>query len=269
MSAQSNLKVGFLGAGQMATALASGLVRSFTTSDAIVASDPSAQARQHFEAATGCRCVASNAEAAEFADVVVIAVKPHFAESAARDIAGGSDALVVSIVAGIRLERLEQWLGEAARVVRVMPNTPCLIGRGASAVAVGTHATESDGACVTEMMSTVGEAVAVPEWQLDAITGLSGSGPAYVYQMIEALSDGGVRAGLPRAIATRFAAQTVQGAAQMVLETDEHPARLKDAVASPGGTTIAGLHEMERGGVRAALMNAVLAAAERSRQLGE
>jgi pyrroline-5-carboxylate reductase len=180
-----------------------------------------------------------------------------------------SKSIVVSIAAGVTLSQLAQALGEKQRLIRVMPNTPCLVQQGASAFARGGSASPADARLVSELLSTVGVATEVPESLLDAVTGLSGSGPAYVFQIIEALSDGGVAAGLPRQIATQFAAQTVLGAAKMVLETGEHPGALKDAVASPGGTTIAGLLELERGGLRAALMNAVVSATQRSKQLGE
>jgi pyrroline-5-carboxylate reductase len=180
-----------------------------------------------------------------------------------------SQHLVVSIAAGIPLKTLIAGLGPQARLVRVMPNTPCLVGASASGFALGGAATKEDSALVEQLLSAVGVAVPVEEKLLDAVTGLSGSGPAYVYQIIEALSDGGVRVGLPRAVATKLAAQTVLGAAKMVLETEQHPGILKDAVASPGGTTIAGLHELERGGLRAALMNAVESATNRSKELGQ
>ena len=150
-----------------------------------------------------------------------------------------------------------------------MPNTPCLVDASASGFAPGEHATEDDIALVQALLDTVGRAFRVPEHLLDAVTGLSGSGPAFVYLVIEALSDGGVRVGLPREIATALAAQTVMGAAKMVLETGQHPGVLKDMVASPGGTTIAGLHELERAGVRGALMNAVEAASRRATELGK
>jgi pyrroline-5-carboxylate reductase len=160
-------------------------------------------------------------------------------------------------------------LGSDRRLVRVMPNTPCLVGASASAYCVGGAATCEDGQLVERLLSAVGLAIALPEPLLNAVTGLSGSGPAFVCLIIEALADGGVKAGLPRDVALKLAAQTVCGTARMVLETGQHPAALKDAVASPGGTTIAGLHELERGGVRGSLMNAVEAATRRSRELGQ
>jgi len=153
-------------------------------------------------------------------------------------------------------------------VIRVMPNTPALVGAAASGFARSSTATNADAQLVQDMLNTVGLSIEVPEHLLDAVTGLSGSGPAYVFQIIEALSDGGVRVGLPRQAATQLAAQTLLGAAKMVLETGEHPGSLKDAVTSPGGTTIAGLHALERGGLRATLMDAVEAATERSIELG-
>ena len=166
------------------------------------------------------------------------------------------------------MERL-QAQAPGARVIRVMPNTPALVGQGASAYALGAGATESDAATAQQLLSSVGIAIQVPEALLDAVTGLSGSGPAYAFVMIEALADGGVAAGLPRALAQKLAAQTLLGAAQMVLSTGQHPGALKDAVCSPGGTTIEGIHELERAGVRAALMSAVRASADKSRRLGQ
>ena len=174
----------------------------------------------------------------------------------------------MSIAAGVRLASLARWLGEELRLVRVMPNTPCLIGQGACAYSLGEHATPEDGAVVGRLLASLGSAWQFEEKLLDAVTGLAGSGPAFVYVMIEALSDAGVRLGLPRKIAAAMAAQTVRGAAEMVLTTGEHPAVLKDRVASPGGTTIAGLQALESGGIRATLMAAVEAAARRSAELG-
>ena len=177
--------------------------------------------------------------------------------------------LLVSIAAGVTLNKLEAGLPMKSRVIRVMPNTPALVGAAASGYALGTHATPEDGELAQQLLSAVGVAFSVKESLLDAVTGLSGSGPAYVFQIIEALSDGGVASGLPRDVATQLAAQTLLGAAKMVLETGQHPGALKDMVTSPGGTTIDGLHELEKGRVRAALMNAVRAATNKSKELGQ
>lgn len=265
------MKIGFIGAGRMATALARGLIDSgFASANELLAADVHEAARTGFERETKVRAVASNAEVAANADVLVLAVKPQSMAAVLAELkpAVTERHLLISIAAGVPLQTLAGTFGTGARLVRVMPNTPCLVGRGASAFAIGGQASREDAETVQRMLSTVGIAFQVPESSLDAVTGLSGSGPAYVYQVIEALSDGGVRAGLPRDIAMQLAAQTVLGAAEMVLQTGKHPGELKDAVASPGGTTIAGLHELERGGLRGALMNAVLAATVRSQELG-
>lgn len=266
----ATLRVGFIGAGQMATALGKGLTSAgVITPQNVVAADPIAAATERFARETGGRAVANNPEVIRQADVVFLAVKPQQMLSVLADIAPHCEArhLVVSIAAGVTLATLDAQLAPSRRVVRVMPNTPCLIGRGASGFALGLHATRADAATVEKLLSTVGIAVEVAEKLLDAVTGLSGSGPAYVYLMIEALSDGGVRAGLPRDLATKLAAQTVLGSAEMVLSTGQHPGALKDAVTSPGGTTIAGLHTLEQNGVRGALMDAVVAATDRAREL--
>ena len=266
----SQLRVGFIGAGQMATALARGLVTAKVISAAsLVAADPVAASRERFARETGGRIVPTNADVVRESEVVVLAVKPQQMTAALDDIASvcADRHLIVSIAAGVTLDALQTRLGGSRRIIRVMPNTPCLVGRGASAFATGSRATRDDAAVVERLLSTVGIAAEAPEKLLDAVTGLSGSGPAYVYVMIEALSDGGVRAGLPRDLATRLAAQTVLGAAEMVLATGQHPGALKDAVTSPGGTTIAGLHALEQHGVRGALIDAVVAATNRAREL--
>ncbi len=273
MSAESNSKhVGFIGAGRMATALARGLASSgFTAPERMIGSDVLPAARERFAAETGARTAASNGEVLADSEVVFLAVKPQQMADVLADVRDfvTAEHLMISIAAGIPLSALTSAFGKQCRAVRVMPNTPCLIGAGASAFARSRAATPQDAELVGQMLATVGIAVAVPESLLDAVTGLSGSGPAYVYQMIEALSDGGVRVGLPRDIASRLAAQTVLGSARMVLETGEHPGVLKDAVTSPGGTTIAGLHALEQGGLRGCVMNAVKAATLRSQQLGQ
>ncbi len=264
--------VGFLGAGQMATALAKGfLAAQQVTAERLVACDVLPAAANRFHEQTGGRAAKSVGEVLSVADVVFLAVKPQHMSGLLAEAARSVQEkhLFISIAAGVPLATLEAGLGPKSRVVRVMPNTPSLIGRGASAFALGTRATPADGKLVEQLLSTVGIALAVSEPLLNAVTGLSGSGPAYVYLMIEALSDGGVRMGLPRDVASQLAAQTVLGAAEMVLRTGQHPGALKDAVASPGGTTIAGLHALEQHGVRGALMDAVQAATERSRELGQ
>ena len=263
-------RVGFIGAGQMATALGHGLVKAgLTAAEHLLASDPIAETRDRFAQATGGKATADNLEVVAAADVIFLAVKPQQMGKVLPQIRGriGPDKLVVSIAAGIRLAKLAEGLGHEGRLVRVMPNTPCLVGKGASAYCLGDHATPRDGELVRQLLGAVGIAYPVEEKLMDAVTGLSGSGPAFVYVMIEALADGGVRVGLPRQVALALAAQTVLGAADMVLTTGEHPAVLKDRVASPGGTTIAGLQALEVGGVRGALIAAVEAATRRSIEL--
>ncbi|MCA9079494.1 MAG: pyrroline-5-carboxylate reductase [Planctomycetaceae bacterium] len=263
--------IGFLGAGKMATALAKGLIDAgFARAEDILASDVVSVAREQFEAATGARTTSNGSDVLAACDVICLAVKPQVIPQVLQSLRSGVDArhLFVSIAAGISLARLTEGLGATARIVRVMPNTPALVGAGASGFTLGGAATEDDGQLVRELLQTVGIAIEVPERLLDAVTGLSGSGPAYGFQIIEALSDGGVRMGLPRDVATQLAAQTLLGAARMVLETGIHPGALKDAVTSPAGTTIAGLHALEQGCLRAALMNAVQAATQRSIELG-
>lgn len=266
--------IGFLGAGRMAQALASGFVNAgLANADRVVAFDPYPAAGEAFISAVGegTRVLGSTEEVVGQASIILLAVKPQYvAEALAAAKAGwrSEEHLLVSVAAGVTVATLEAGLPEGARVVRVMPNTPCLIGRGASCYARGSTATAADGETVGRLLGAVGFASETPEALLDAVTGVSGSGPAFVYTVIEALADGGVRAGLPRALAAELAAQTVAGAAGMVVQTGEHPAVLRDAVASPGGTTIAGLAELEKNGVRTALIEAVTAAARRSVELG-
>ena len=267
-----SLRIGFLGAGKMATALARGFVDQKLVKPArLIASDPFEPARKSFASETGGRAVSSNTEVVAKSDIIFLAVKPNQVMDALKSVRldWRPECLLVSIAAGVTLRQLEAGLGADARVVRVMPNTPALVGASASGYALGSATHFEDGALTQRLLAAVGLAFEVKESLLDAVTGLSGSGPAYVYQFIEALSDGGVAVGLPRDLATRLAAQTVLGAAKMVLETGQHPGALKDMVASPGGTTIEGLHELEKGGLRAAVMNAVRAAAARSKALGQ
>lgn len=256
----------------MATALARGwLTAGLASKERMVASDPYPQARQDFTTETGVSSTADNREVAAGSDLLLLAVKPQVMAALLADIRPSVTGrhMVISIAAGITLKQLSDGLGQDRRLIRVMPNTPCLVGASASGYSPGRSATLEDVALVDRLLNALGRAFRLPEHLLDAVTGLSGSGPAFVYVMIEALSDGGVRVGLPRDVATTLAAQTVFGAAKMVLETGSHPGVLKDMVASPGGTTIAGLHALERGGLRAALMDAVEAATKKSLELGK
>lgn len=268
----SDLKIGFLGAGQMATALAKGFVQAgLVKPDQVTASDPIEAAREEFSKKVQAKTTERNRDVVNDARVLILAVKPDQVAGVLAEIRDcfNEAKLLISIAAGVPIAKLEAGLGAEARVIRVMPNTPALVGASATAFALGQSATPEDGRLAQKLFSSVGVAFAVKECLLDAVTGLSGSGPAYVYVMIEALSDGGVAAGLPRDVATRLAAQTVLGGAKMVLETAMHPGALKDMVTSPGGTTMEGIHELEKGGVRAALINAVRAATEKSRKLGQ
>lgn len=255
----------------MARALAAGFVHSeLIAPSQILACDPAAQAREAFEKSVNNAVIAhTSGRVIADADVVFLAVKPQYVSVVADEVSlSDFEGLLVSIAAGVPLERLTE-LFAYDRIIRVMPNTPCLVGQCAAGFAAAEGVLDEDRETVAQLLGAVGIAFELEERLLDAVTGLSGSGPAFVYTMIEALSDGGVRMGLPRSVATALAAQTVRGAAAMVLETGEHPGQLKDNVASPGGTTIAGLAALEQAGVRAGLISAVEAATNRSLELGK
>ena len=272
MGLPSSLRLGFIGAGRMATALARGFVAAgLVQGEQIWASDISTAASQQFAEACGGRIVDDNSQLVATADLLFVAVKPQQVPEVLSQVRGKLAArhLVISIAAGVTLEQMAARSGPAPRLVRVMPNTPCLVGQGASAYCLGQNASAADGRLVSDLFSAVGQAWQVPEKLFDAVTGLSGSGPAFVFLMIEALGDGGVLAGLPRELATALAAQTVRGSAELVLSAGQHPGVLKDQVASPGGTTIAGLQVLEQAAVRAAFMAAVEAASRRSKELGQ
>ena len=256
----------------MATALAAGFVRAgIVSAKQIAASDPVETVRAGFEKETGARTLSSNAEVVKSAQVAILAVKPDHASEVFSEIRDSFTRkhLLISIVAGLPLAKMEQSLPAESRLIRVMPNTPALVGASASAFALGKSALPEDAELVKKLFSAVGLVFQLKEPLLDAVTGLSGSGPAYVCLFIEGLSDGGVAAGLPREVATRLAAQTVLGSAKMVLETGLHPGALKDMVTSPGGTTIEGLHELEKGNLRGTLISAVRAATDKSKRLGQ
>ena len=260
-----------LGAGMMGGALARGLVACAAMPPSGIRLFDTHLAKAEglaSELGPGALAVSSAQAAVEGADLILLAIKPPMVAGVLAEIAPfvRPTQLVISLAAGIRLAKMEVLL-PTIPIVRTMPNTPCLVGKGATALSRGTHATEEHLRLAESLFAAVGLSVEVPETLLDAVTGLSGSGPAYVYLMIEALADGGVKEGLTRDTARLLAAQTVLGAAQMVLSSDQHPAQLKDNVTTPGGTTIAALHVLERAGIRTALIDAIQAAAERSREL--
>ena len=265
------MQIGVIGCGKMGTALVEGAIRSGVIAAAeVIGVDPWPAAQAQFAQVTGAR-VAAEISAVAGCEVILLCTKPLDALSALRAVAAaraGQPTLVLSIAAGLTVAALET-AEDQLRVIRVMPNTPALVGKGAAGFCLGSRATPADAHSARLLLESVGLAVEVPERLMDAVTGLSGSGPAYVYLIIEALADGGVTAGLARADALRLAAQTVLGAATMVLETGNHPAVLKDMVTSPGGTTLAGLAVLERHGLRSALIEAVGAATRRATELGQ
>jgi pyrroline-5-carboxylate reductase len=264
--------IAFLGAGNMAAALVRGLVRQHIASPGeIVCTDVREERLAELEKTLGVRTMASNREAAALADVVVLSTKPQAFDRLLPDVAAGlrPGTLVISIAAGIACAAIEGRLPPGTRVVRAMPNTPATVQAGATGLSRGACATAEDIALARKLFDGVGISVVLDESLLDAVTGLSGSGPAYIFLIIEALADAGVKVGLHRDSAQLLAAQTLYGSAKLLLETGEHPGRLKDMVTSPGGTAIAGLHTLEAGGLRTTLINAVETATARARTLGE
>jgi pyrroline-5-carboxylate reductase len=266
-------RIGFLGGGAMGQALLRGLIARGVAPAQLAVADPAEECRE-VAIALGARAYQENRDLVHESDVVVLAVKPQVLPTLLRGLCSIGDdalrgALWISIAAGVTLEALADELPKAARIIRAMPNTPAQVSAGATAFVANASAAQSDRSLAKTGCECVGMAWEAPnEALLDAVTGLSGSGPAYVFVFIEALGDAGVRAGLPRDAAYRLAAQTVMGSAHLVLESGRHPADLKDQVTSPGGTTIAGLGELEAAGFRAAVGRAVAAAVERSRELG-
>jgi len=262
--------IGFIGAGQMAKSLAVGISKSNEVTFLI--SDPSEEACDSFEQLIGESASVSRAESNQAlvsaCEIVFLSVKPQYVEEALEETEFGSNPLIVSIVAGFQLFSLQRLTG-TNRMIRVMPNTPCLIGKGATAIASDADVDQADIQLIKSYLESVGIVVEVEERLMDAVTGLSGSGPAYVFTFIEALIDGAVLTGMPRATARQLAIQTVIGSAEMLNETGEHPGVLRDRVTSPGGTTIAGLKALEESAFRDSVMSSVIAAADRSSELGD
>ncbi len=268
----NNIKrIGFIGGGNMAEAIIKGLLEAACPTEKVLVAEPSDLRREHLAEAYAVGVTSDNLEVIRQCDVVILAVKPQIADEVITGFASAyrKETLLVSILAGASCAYIEQHFDTAARVVRVMPNTPALVGEGATAICPGHNTSHDDLMLVRHLFETVGQVQVIDERQMDAVTGLSGSGPAYVYTIIEALADGGVREGLRRDIAHALAVQTVVGAALMVRETGEHPAILRDRVCSPGGTAITGVSTLENKGLRTTLMEAVSAAASRSRELGD
>ena len=266
------MRIGFVGAGQMASALLKGILDSGQAKAADCAVfDPAAGAITRIQSlAPGITVAGSNAHLIEQCETVFLAVKPQSLSAIVDSLppSVGNTTLIVSIMAGVGIQQLEAAFGHD-RIIRAMPNTPALVGCGATAYAATPAVTAAEKQAIQSLLQSVGFVVELPESMLDAVTGLSGSGPAFVFQFLEALADGGVHAGLPRQVAMDLALHTVLGAAELARSTGDHPAALKDRVASPAGTTIDGIQALEAAGFRGAVMNAVSAAARRSRQLGQ
>jgi len=266
------LKIGFLGGGAMGEALMTGLLRTGLVAPAdIYISDISNQRLAELKQKLGVQKATDNQAVVKEADVVILAVKPHVAPSVLKEVApvAKPGQTFISLVAGVPISLIENCRAGPVPVIRAMPNTPCLVGEGASAVSAGTHARKENVKIAMAVFNAVGKAVEIPEALLDCVTGLSGSGPAYVLLVLESLIDAGVLMGLPRHIARELVIQTMSGTVKMVRETGKHPGELKDLITSPGGTTIQGLKVLEERAVRGAIMKAVEAATLRSQELGK
>ncbi|KAL0316770.1 UNVERIFIED_CONTAM: Pyrroline-5-carboxylate reductase [Sesamum radiatum] len=262
--------LGFIGAGKMAESIARGVVKSGVLPASRIRTAHRGTARRTAFESFGVKVLDENSQVVQESDVVVFSVKPQVVKDVVLQLRPllSEKKLLVSVAAGVKLKDLQEWAGHS-RFIRVMPNTPAAVGVAASVIGLGAAATKDDGELISKLFGAIGKVWTADEKLFDAITGLSGSGPAYIYLAIEALADGGVAAGLPRELALGLASQTVLGAASMAVTGGKHPGQLKDDVASPGGTTIAGIHELEKAGFRGILMNAVVAAAKRSRELSQ
>jgi pyrroline-5-carboxylate reductase len=266
----SNRKIAVIGAGHMARALIGGMIRGkLTAAKNITATRRDESALASLKKQWGVSVSTDNAKAVAAADVVILAVKPQVSKAVLAELstAARKDQLFISVMAGITTETINKRLKTACPVVRAMPNTPCLVDAGATAICGGAHAGEKDLALAQTIFDSVGICAVLPETAMDAVTGLSGSGPVYLYMVIEAMIDGGVKMGIPRAVAAKLAAQTVFGAAKLVIESGKHPAILRDEVTTPGGTAINAIHTLEAKGLRSVLIDAVVTASLRSQEL--
>ncbi|KAG1371141.1 pyrroline-5-carboxylate reductase [Cocos nucifera] len=270
VAAPDVFKLGFIGAGNMAESIARGVAKSGVLPLLSIRTTHCRTERRLVFESFGVKILETNAQVVDDSDIIILSVKPQIVKKVLLELKPffSEEKLLVSIAAGIKLKDLQEWSGQR-RVIRVMPNTPAAVGLAASVMCAGEMATKKDEGRVTSLFNAIGKIWTADENHFDAVTGLSGSGPAYIYLAIEALADGGVAAGLPRELALGLASQTVLGAAAMVNHTGRHPGQLKDAVTSPAGTTIAGIQELERGSFRGTLMNAVVAATKRCRELSQ
>lgn len=263
--------IGFIGGGNMAEAVLKGLVGKGHAPQHLIVGEPVADRRDYLATQYQVEVTDSNLDVVAKSDVIVLAIKPQMVETVVPGFATAYDdsKLLLSILAGTSTATLETHLGGLAKVVRVMPNTPALIGQGAAAICAGSHASENDLAVAHELFSAVGAVVRVNEEQMDAVTAVSGSGPAYIFTVIEAMTEGGVLEGLDRETSLQLAIQTVIGSARLVAETSGAPMDLRDKVCSPGGTTLAAIEKLDAGGFGDTLVSGVRRAAERSRELGK
>lgn len=266
----SKSRIGIIGTGKMGEALISGLMKSKLADEtSLRTSDTVPQRREYISKKYGISCVPDNKQVAANSNIVILAIQPKDMKAVLDSIRDTLTPkhILISIAAGVSIEYISKTLQKNTPLIRAMPNNPCMIGEGMIALAPTSNVSEESLQTAREIFNSIGRTMVIDERYFDAITGLSGSGPAYVYLVIEALADGGVKAGIPKDVAIELAAQTVLGSARMVLETHEHPAKLRDMVATPGGTTISGLMELEEGKVRAAFMRAVEKATQRAKEL--
>lgn len=267
-----NQKIGFIGGGNMGSAMIGGIVSSgLASADQITASAHTQATLDRLSAAYGIHTVLDNRKVAESADILFLAVKPYMYEDVIEEIRDlvDEEKLVVSIAAGVNLSKLDDYFGRPVKLIRAMPNTPAMVLEAMSALTPNEHVTEEELASVIAIFESFGRAEVVPESLMDAVTGVSGSSPAYVYMFIEAMADAAVADGMPRAQAYKFAAQSVLGAAKMVLDTGKHPGELKDVVCSPGGTTIAAVAKLEEKGMRNAVISAQRCCVQKSKDMGK